>query len=118
MTISGSNTFHNLKDDRSVNRSIEFTAGTTQTISSISLNGTSSQGLTLKSTTNGSTWSISGGSGYHSVNAVTIQDSVAIGGATFVAFSSIDNGNNSGWEFITPSLAEISSLTNIPAITI
>lgn len=51
MTISGSNTFADFKDDGSVAHSILFTAGTTQTVTTFTVNGTAGNLITINSTT-------------------------------------------------------------------
>lgn len=104
-TISGSNTFSTLSFLwTTLARSIFFTAGTTQTLTSLVCNGISGDLLfALQSTAPGSQWSISCPSGVITASNVSIQDGVATGGAQFFAAANSKNlGNNSGWIFTSP----------------
>jgi hypothetical protein len=76
----------------------------TQTVNnSLQVNGTCSLPIILKSASAGSTTNLSAPSGTVTVNFAQLQDISAIGGATFQALNSVDAGNNSGWNFITPT---------------
>lgn len=102
-TIEGSNTYGLFKVDSSPN-TIKFTNGTTQTVNNWQVNGSGSNSLiTLKSTSDGSTWSISKASGSVTSYFVSIRDSIASGGANFIPINSINVSNNTGWSFINPS---------------
>jgi hypothetical protein len=62
----------------------------------------------LTSTTYGSKATISATTGTFTVNYLTVQDNIAIGGATWdaLAITNVDAGNNTGWLFsATPSVA-------------
>lgn len=100
MIIAGSNTFSSLEIDPPL--TIQFTAGTTQTLSTPTFlsSGTEGQFITLQSTSNGSTWTLSSPNGNINIDYVSLQDSTATGGASFYAgIHSINVSNNSGWIF-------------------
>ncbi len=94
-----SNTFNDIKID--AGRTVKFTDGTTQTISSITcIAGTQ---RTLQGTSTGG-WSISDTSGTNSVSNCTISYSTASGGAIWNALltdGNVNGGNNAGWVFTT-----------------
>ncbi len=73
--------------------------GQTQVLNDLIASGDCSDLLDIKSTSAGSIATISKSAGTINVDYVTVQDITATGGATFNANNSIDNGNNSGWNF-------------------
>lgn len=100
VTMNGSNTFSNFTINPGVGVTINFTAGTTQTVSPsgfICLGN--NKRITLKSTSNGSAWTISIASGTTRITNASLQDSTATGGATFRAENTTDVSGNSGWSF-------------------
>lgn len=99
LTISGSNTFTDLSNTVQP-CTINLTAGTTQTLSNLSLSGTSGSLVTLQSATASSTATITKSSGTVTVNYMTITDITASGGATWNAFNS-SGTRTSGWNFLT-----------------
>ncbi len=104
-TISGSNTFDDLKIDTGI--IIEFTDGTTQVVTTFTA-GAGAQRI-LRGTGTGN-WTISAATGTISVSNSTISYSQAVGGATFEAFGTDGNangGNNSGWIFSFAPLATV-----------
>lgn len=101
LTITGSNTFVDLTN-YSQPTTFNFTAGTTQTLASFGLNGTSGSPVTIQSTSAGSQATLSKASGTVSANWLTVKDINATGGATWNAANSIDYGNNSGWNITSP----------------
>jgi hypothetical protein len=104
VVISGSNTFNDIKID--AGRTQRFTAGTTQTITSLTVPDDASNGITLESTSAGTAWDIVCASGTITVKGCTIIDSHASGGATFNAFTTdgnVDGGGNTGWTFTDPA---------------
>lgn len=102
--ITGANTFNDIKDDGSVAHTIQFPATLTQTVSSFTVNGGSGQLISLRSSTNGSQFTLSKSSGSVSRSYLDIKDSIATGGATWEAgVGSVNSGNNTGWIF--PSFA-------------
>lgn len=100
MTIQGSNTFTQIKNDSLKASVMKFTAGTTQTVGSLDINGVAPyKYATLESTTS-SAFTITDTSGTNDCNYVLIRNSTANGGATFRALpGSVDGGGNTGWLF-------------------
>lgn len=101
LTISGSNTFNSITNSV-VPATISFTAGTTQTLTTLGTAGTSGNLVTLQSATAGVRFNLSAPSGTISVSYNLIRDSNATGGATWQAYLSngnVDFANNSGWDF-------------------
>ena len=96
-TIAGSNTFNNLSIG--AGKTVAITAGTTQTISSLTATGTSSNKIILSSSSAGSAATLSDTTGTNVCTYCTIQDSTATGGATWNAPLSTNVSNNSGWNF-------------------
>ena len=101
LTISGNNTFTTIQNSVQPT-TITFTSGSTQTVSNFNVNGTAGNLVTLNSSSAGSQATLSDASGTISVNYVSITDSAATGGATWLAYTSngnVDGGNNTGWVF-------------------
>lgn len=102
-TITGSNTFAILKDDGTGTHSLLFTAGTTTTISTAAgwqVNGTAGHLITVDSVT-AATHSIVCTSGAISADYLSINNSVATGGANFYAGANSTNvSGNVGWQFM------------------
>ena len=99
--ISGSNAFNNITNTVQP-ATLRFTAGTTQTVSNFSLSGTAGNLITINSLTPGSQFTLSKASGTINAQYLSIQDSVATGGAVWNALTSNGNvnaGNNTGWIF-------------------
>jgi len=87
------------------NGTLRLKNGTTSTVGSFATSGTNPKFLT--STTFGSQATISATTGTFVVNYLTVQDSIATGGATWdaLAITNVDAGNNTGWLFsTTPSI--------------
>lgn len=101
LTITQSNTFANITDTVQP-ATVTLTAGTTQTVTSLGLAGTSGNLITLNSSVAGTRATIYKASGSVSLSFVSIKDIAATGGANFNAFTSngcVDGGNNTGWDF-------------------
>ena len=100
LTIVGSNTFGTL-DNVPGSGPIVFTAGTTQTITTWGLAGTSGTLLSLSSSAAPTRWNIYKASGTVVADYVSMADSDAdtSGGTTYTATNSVDNGNNVDWSF-------------------
>ena len=84
---------------------LQLAAGTTNTVGSFVTTGTTPK--YLLSTTPGTQATISDASGTNTVTYLTVQDSIATGGATWdaLAITNVDAGNNTGWLFsTTPSI--------------
>jgi hypothetical protein len=87
------------------NGTLQLKAGTTNTVGSFVTTGTN--GKYLLSTILGTAATISDASGTNTVEYLTVQDSIATGGAVFdaLAITNVDAGNNTGWLFNTvPSI--------------
>jgi hypothetical protein len=87
------------------NGTLQLKSGTTNTVGSFATSGTN--GKYLLSTTFGTAATISQASGTVTVDYLTVQDSIATGGAVFdaLAITNVDAGNNTGWLFsTTPSI--------------
>ena len=87
------------------NGTLKLKSGTTNTVGSFVTSGTNPK--YLLSTTYGTAATISDASGTNTVNYLTVQDSIATGGATWdaLAITNVDAGNNTGWLFsTTPSI--------------
>ena len=99
-TISGSNTFNDFKDDNTSAHTVNFTAGTTTTVTTFTVSGAdSSHKITMQSTSGGSAWDLVDSSGTNNCEYLSLQDSHASGGATFNARHSTDVSGNTGWNF-------------------
>lgn len=102
LSITGSNTFGDFRSDPGLHV-IEFVAGSTQSVATLTLGGTSAGArTTLKSDSNGSAWHLSCPGGEVACEWVLLRDSHASGGATFTAMNSTDGGGNSGWTIVAP----------------
>lgn len=98
ITITGSNTFNDLKG--TPDKTISITSGTTQTTTSMSGSGTSGHLITLKSVTAGSPFTLYKSSGTITADYYSIKDCTATGGATFEASNSTNVSGNTGWNFL------------------
>lgn len=92
----GNNTFANLRVD-APSATVNFTAGSTTTVTTLSMDGSSLGNNTLQSTSAGSAWNLAKGAGTINASYLTLIDSHAAGGATFNAANSLDGGGNTGW---------------------
>ena len=99
ISILGSNTFTDFKDDGSTAHSILFTTGTDQTVGTFTVSGTEGNSITLKSTLSGAPWTLTDTSGTNDLDYLSIRDSIAEGGAVFQDLTGEDLGSNMGWIF-------------------
>lgn len=100
-TIKGSNTFNSITFSNTTARTAKFEGGTTQTI----VDGvftTNTLTRSLRSYTPGTRYTLTKATGIVATEDLDIQDSIAAGGATWFADSSVDSGNNTGWLFEAP----------------
>lgn len=100
-TVIGPNTFNNLKF--TAGKTVLFTAGSTQNVTTLTAIGTSGSLITMESTSSGSHAHITITSGTVLVDYCSIKDSVVSGGATFIAKNSTNVSGNTGWLFL-PSI--------------
>lgn len=87
------------------NGTLQLKSGATSTVGAFATSGTNAK--YLLSTTFGTAATISDASGTNTVQYLTVQDSIATGGAIFdaLAITNVDAGNNTGWLFsTTPSI--------------
>jgi hypothetical protein len=88
------------------NGTVQFKSGVTSTVGSFVTSGTNQK--YLQSSFAGTQFTLSQTSGTVSASYVTIRDSIATGGATWIGLTAngaIDAGNNSGWFFDAPFLS-------------
>lgn len=114
ITISGSNTFNDFKDDGTAAHSILFTTGTTQTFTTFTVSGTVGNLITINSTTTGTHALVKSGGGVISSDYLNIQHSVATPGSTWYAGTNSTNNQatataGSGWIFTAPPSANTSA---------
>ncbi len=76
---------------------VTFEAGSTQTAGEIILLGTSNGNITLQSSITGVQTTLSQDSGEVNAEYLVLKDNNATGGATFNAITTINLGNNTGW---------------------
>ena len=101
LSITGANTFNDLQNTVTP-ATFTLPASTTTTVSALSLAGTAGNLVTLDSSSAGTRATLSKASGTVDVSYLSIKDSAATGGATFLAVpdnGNIDAGNNTGWKF-------------------
>lgn len=97
--LSGVNTIGTL----SISGRNNITLSSNQTITNLTLNGTSSGLILIQSTGVGSQRTLSVASNAPTMSWCAFSDIVGAGGASFVANNSFDMGNNSGITFNAPS---------------
>lgn len=107
ITIIGSNTFADFKDDGTAAHSILFTTGTTQTFTTFTVSGSSGNLITINSDTTGTHSLVKSGGGTVSCDYLNIQHSIATPSSTWYAGThSTDNQAvataGSGWIFTAP----------------
>lgn len=107
LTIAGSSTFNDFKDDGTGAHSLLFTTGTTQTVSTFTVSGGSGHAITINSTTTGTHSLVKSGGGTISCDWLNIQHSVATPGTTWYAGANSVNNQatataGSGWIFTVP----------------
>lgn len=107
LTISGNNTFNTINFTDTTNaRTLRLTAGSTQIVTTLNINGTSGKLMSIDTQTAGSAATISKTTGVVSLDYLSIKDSVASGGATFYAgANSTSVSGNSGWIFTAPPVS-------------
>ncbi len=110
-TITGANTFNDIKDDGTAAHQITFPASTTTTVTTFTVSGADSAHLiSLRSSTSGTQFTLSDTTGTNSQSNLDIKDSNATGGATWNAGNnSINTSNNTGWNFNASATRTISN---------
>lgn len=110
ITLLGSNTFIDFKDDGSAAHSILFTTGLSMTVTTWTVSGTAGNLKTINSTTTGTHALVKAGGGTISADFLNIQHSVATPATTW--YAGVNSVNNqavatagSGWVFTAPPSA-------------
>lgn len=101
LTITGSNTFTDITTSV-LPTTINYQAGSTQTVNNFTLAGSAGNLVTIQSTSPGTQFGLLKTSGTIAPNYLSIQDSNATGGARWDAYVNGTNnnaGNNTGWIF-------------------
>ncbi|HVS81721.1 MAG TPA: LamG-like jellyroll fold domain-containing protein [Pyrinomonadaceae bacterium] len=101
-TITGDTSFYDFTKSVTTAQQFNFTAGSLTTVThSLTLNGASSQLLSLRSTSSGTQWKLHAPA-TQSVSFVDVKDSDASGGTLVTAANSTNSGNNINWFFGCP----------------
>ena len=108
LAITGANTFGTLNFSDVTNaRTLTLPASATTTIlNNFNVQGTAGKLMTVNSSTNGTTATLSRAAGTVNSNYLSLRDSTATGGASWYAGQNSTNlSNNSGWIFALPGAA-------------
>jgi fibronectin-binding autotransporter adhesin len=98
VTIAGSNTFSSFRDnDGAVAHTLKFTAGTTQTVGSFTVSGSSGNRVTLQSTVGGSAWLLAPSSDFTASNVI-VQDSTVVNYYGYASGNSTLVSNDTHWQ--------------------
>ncbi|MBE0661777.1 MAG: hypothetical protein IH597_04850 [Bacteroidales bacterium] len=109
-TFTGTNNFRRLL--LGAGNEFTFPAGLTQTISGrFIIWGNAANPVTIQSSVSGTRSIISKSNGTVLGNYIQLKDMEATGGATFDLYSSVDNGNNVGWNFLAGTYDELVGIT-------
>lgn len=92
-TVQSSSTFDTLIIDSG--KTAIFTAGTTQTVATLTADG-----ATLQSTSNGSTYTLKQNDGWLIIKSASLRDCIATGNALKYAIKCTNVSGNSGWSFV------------------
>ncbi|MCO4274261.1 hypothetical protein NG701_07440 [Pseudarthrobacter sp. HLT3-5] len=105
-TVTTSHTFNTLKlyPGSTLISTVGGMSATTQTITNFIANGTAAAPITIKSSSVGLQHVLRKTSGTVDAYYLHLQDSAASGGATWNNIGGVNNGNNSGWNFLAPPL--------------
>jgi hypothetical protein len=121
LTIAGSSTFSELGNTVQP-CTVSLTSGTTQTVTTFSLQGTAGNLVTLNAVTAGTAATLSKASGTVNASYLSIRDNTPTGGAKWVASNgtNVDQGNTLGWEFILGQVAagSVGDVTVIGGISV
>ena len=106
LNIVGDNTFTgNIGSTKAVAHTIQFAAGSTNTINSWTASGTSGNLLTITSSTTATYSLVKSGAGTNNVQYTSVRYSNASPANKWYALivnNNIDAGNNTGWVFVAP----------------
>ena len=84
---------------------ITFEAGSVTTLTNFTLSGTDGNLVTINSSISGTQFNLFKPTGTANVNYVNVQDSNVTAGF-FCNYDSINSGNNTGWNFTSPSVVQ------------
>lgn len=116
VTFADANTFTTFSTTSQGGRTYTFTAGTTTTVTNLTMNGTSTGSLlTIVSSSAGSAATISVAAGAVVSSFLSLKDSTATGGATFRAEQSTNVSGNTGWTFGPLFSATIAGASTVTA---
>lgn len=104
LTITGSNSLNDVTTSV-LPTTINFQAGSTQTLTNFTLSGTSGSLATIQSNSTGTQFNLSRTVGTVSVNYLSIKDS-NVAAAFFCNNTSVNVSNNTGWNFTTPAVIQ------------
>jgi fibronectin-binding autotransporter adhesin len=104
LTITGSNSLNDVTTSV-LPTTINFEAGSTQTLTNFTLSGTSGSLATIQSNSTGTQFNLSRTVGTVSVNYLSIKDS-NVAAAFFCNNTSVNVSNNTGWNFTTPAVIQ------------
>jgi hypothetical protein len=109
-TITGTNNFTRLL--LGAGNTFIFPSGQTQTISGrFIIWGSAANPITIQSSASGTLATVTKSGGTVLGNYIHLKDMEATGGATFDLYSSVDNGNNIGWNFLAGTYDELTGIT-------
>lgn len=101
LTFTGSNVFSEIDSTKTVAHTISFTSGTTTTVTTWSVNGSSGNLVSIRAVTAGVPATLAkAGGGSVIVNYADIKDNTGSPVATWFATNSVDSGNNLNWVFL------------------
>lgn len=115
LTITGSNTFADIRAGVEGNaQTLAFTAGTTTTVNTFTVSGTSGNLITIGSVTAANHTLTKAGGGIINREYLSISRSTATPANTWNTNNSINGGNNSGWIFVP--IIGIRDQNRVPAL--
>lgn len=97
--VTGANTFSILERSNAAAVTLRLPSSTTQTVTTLRMNGRSGFPVSLTASTAGTAATISVAAGTVTAENASIKDSTATGGASFVAVNSVSVSGNTGWTF-------------------
>jgi hypothetical protein len=101
--IAGDTVFHNLGKKTTASDTLTFAANSTTTVTNVLyLQGDAKHALSLRSSSKNTPWRLihSGSPSLYTAIYLDVKDSHHTGGTNLTAQSSIDSGNNIGWNFL------------------
>jgi hypothetical protein len=116
-TINGNNAFNRLL--LGSGRTYTFQSGKTQTVTGrLIIWGSAANPIYMQSSVAGTQATLSKSAGTVLGNYVYLKDMAATGGSTFNVYSSVNLGNNTGWNFLAPTFMTFPDTTITPGPTV